>query len=304
MKLKNTEITPKDLFEKDSIADILDPETGEVKTVQINKEGTFNCLVQKDATSNKFEINILASTPDIDRMGDIVEPDAFKSSLQRFKDVGVILYQHDPNRPIGHPIEASIGADGLNVKAFISETAQDVRKLVEEGILKQASIGFRILDHEFKKIGENVIFIIKDLELLEVSLVSVAANPSTSVSIAKSFYSEIPEEVVEEKEAAKEVEVKEEEVDDKEEINEEVKEEEIEETKEVIQDTKEEVEEEIDYKSLIDSLATEVTSLKSQLTELIEENSEQIEEKSVSNFESEVTKQLLEIKTLLNTDKE
>jgi len=180
---------------------IFDVETGKLKDVRLNTEGHFLAEIKEfkssDGTSGdgegdqNFYVNILASTPDIDRMGDIVDPHAFDGTVDKFLKVGVILNQHDPNQVIGVPVEARVTNRGLEVKAMISETAPKIKQLVKEGILRQASIGFRVLEHEFKQVADQVILYIKKLDLFEVSLVAIAANPYTEVSMAKAFYSEI-----------------------------------------------------------------------------------------------------------------
>jgi hypothetical protein len=93
---------------------------------------------------------------------------------------------------VGVPIAASLSNEGLRVKARISKTATKVQTLLREGILRQASIGFKVLEHDFKAVGDQMHLVIKKVDLWETSLVSVASNPNTSVSLAKAFFTDAP----------------------------------------------------------------------------------------------------------------
>ncbi|MFP9035653.1 HK97 family phage prohead protease, partial [Enterococcus faecalis] len=55
----------------------------------------------------------------------------------------------------------------------------------KNGVLKTLSIGFRCLDAEWDEATD--IFIIKDLELYEVSVVSVPCNQDSTFNLAKSM---------------------------------------------------------------------------------------------------------------------
>lgn len=132
-----------------------------------------------------------ASTASLDRQGDVVLPDAFTSSLKAFLDNGPIYWNHaemhDPlAKPIGRAIDAKIARDGLYMKAKWARTpeAEEVRGLVSDGIVKSLSIGFR--PRESRK-GEGGANVITDLELLEVSVVAIPANPSAVITASKAL---------------------------------------------------------------------------------------------------------------------
>ncbi len=74
---------------------------------------------------------------------------------------------------------------GLFVKARISAAAEDVFNLVKDGVLTAFSIGFRIIDAEYNSALE--LFVVKELELHEISVVSVPANQNTLFSLSKAF---------------------------------------------------------------------------------------------------------------------
>jgi HK97 family phage prohead protease len=137
------------------------------------------------STDNSITVSGYASTTDIDRQGDIVQAEAWKSGLINYLKNPIILAYHDANKPVGRMIEHRVDAKGLWIKARISTAAQDVFELVKDEVLTAFSIGFRVRDAEYDETNE--VFQIKQLELHEISIVSVPANQNTLFSLSKSF---------------------------------------------------------------------------------------------------------------------
>lgn len=125
--------------------------------------------------SGKLVIEGFASTPDRDRVKDIVLPKAFEKCLSKFLEAGTMLLNHDPSQPVGKWTEGKVTDSGLYVKGFISETEKDLQTKVKEGIYSTLSIGFNTIDQEWNAALESNV--IKELELLEVSVVTIPANP-------------------------------------------------------------------------------------------------------------------------------
>lgn len=136
---------------------------------------------------NSLQITGHASTNDEDRTGDIIVSDAWKKSgaLDSYLKNPVVLAYHDPARPIGKTIAHEVDEQGLKITAKISKAAGDIIELIKEGILSAFSVGFMIKDADFD--NKSGIFIIKELELLEVSVVSIPANQNALFSIEKNF---------------------------------------------------------------------------------------------------------------------
>jgi HK97 family phage major capsid protein len=82
-------------------------------------------------------------------------------------------------------VDHRIDGKGLWVKARISAAASEVFDLVKDGVLTAFSIGFRIVDAEYNSAAE--LFVVKELELHEISVVSVPANQNTLFSLSKAF---------------------------------------------------------------------------------------------------------------------
>jgi len=153
---------------------------------------------QLDEEDNSIVIEGYANTTEKDRVGDIVLEEAWaKGGMANYMSNPIVLAFHDYTKPIGTVIEHSIDAKGLRVVAKISEAAGNILTFIKDGILKTFSVGFRVKDAEYDE--ERDIFFIKDLELLEISVVSVPANAGSVFSVRKAFkdaneYTEFKEE--------------------------------------------------------------------------------------------------------------
>jgi HK97 family phage prohead protease/HK97 family phage major capsid protein len=128
-----------------------------------------------------------ASTNDVDRMGDVVPVSVWEAGIKNYLKNPIILAQHDHDDPIGRMTEHKLDKKGLWIKARISAAAE-VFNLVKDGVLTAFSIGFRVLDAEYNAAAE--LFVIKELELIEISVVSVPCNQNTLFNLSKSFENE------------------------------------------------------------------------------------------------------------------
>ena len=171
-----------------------------VRVEEIIAREVFECHLEMKAAEDAGEgerlIEGYASTKDLDRYSDIIEPSAFKKSLRPFVKNGVILLHHFPALAAGVPVEASIDDKGLYIKARIGfgpQYVEDAWSLIEQKILKAFSVGFSIpkdgvemTDEEDPVTGWKI-RIIKKLELLETSIVSIGANRPSLFSLTKGF---------------------------------------------------------------------------------------------------------------------
>ncbi|UCD57335.1 MAG: HK97 family phage prohead protease [Candidatus Hydrogenedentota bacterium] len=138
-------------------------------------------LVESEGAHHQIEG--YASTKDLDRTGEIVEPGAFVDSLKDFMANPVVTYMHDWNNPIGKVVDVRIDEVGLFIRAEISQTAQKIWKLIEEGILRAFSIGYEVVE---EKVIDGVNHILK-LRLYEVAVVSIPANRRALFSVSKAL---------------------------------------------------------------------------------------------------------------------
>jgi HK97 family phage prohead protease/HK97 family phage major capsid protein len=145
-------------------------------------------FIKSTATDGKtasITIEGYASTTDIDRQGDVVPASVWEKGIQNYLKNPVILAYHDHSEPVGRMVEHKIDSKGLWIKARISSAATEVFNLVKDGVLTAFSIGFRIVDAEYNSAAE--LFVVKELELHEISVVSVPANQNTLFSLSKAF---------------------------------------------------------------------------------------------------------------------
>ncbi len=149
------------------------------------------------AAEDDFMIEGFASTGEVDRDDDIVEPKAFEKALDLYMENAVICYMHDWERPIGVAtfvkiVKAgeSIGGKksatgGLYIKAYISKAEPEIRTKIKEGVLKAFSIGFQAKNAEWDDTKE--VQKITDMELFEVSVVTIPSNRRSLFSMSKAF---------------------------------------------------------------------------------------------------------------------
>ena len=130
------------------------------------------------------QVRVIASTKTRDRVGDIMEPGG--ALLDNYRKAPTVLRGHDPDCPVG-TAEVIVSAD--RVEALItfdpegtSEVADTTYAQVKAGSMGAVSIGFNVLEADPLKGGG---YHVKRWELMELSVVSVAANPDALI-VAKS----------------------------------------------------------------------------------------------------------------------
>ena len=147
-------------------------------------------IVHKTVANNGDGLEFVLSDATVDRYGDVVEPDGW--DLKNFKKNPIALFGHNSSFPIGKwsdlRVEAGKLIGRLNLaKRGTSYRLDELIGLVEQGILRAVSVGFRPLKAEpldaEKPYGAQRYL---KQELLETSVVSVGANPA-ALSLAKSM---------------------------------------------------------------------------------------------------------------------
>lgn len=162
----------------------------EGRSFKFHAEFSIKSLEKANDDGNRL-IEGYASTNDLDRQGDIVEPEAFRTAIAEFMTNPILFYMHEwRNLPIGKINAANIDKTGFWVKAQITksnDTANKVWSLIQEGVLKTFSIGFDILDGAWEVVDGDEIFRITKLRLYEVSVVNIPANRHATFSVAKAL---------------------------------------------------------------------------------------------------------------------
>ena len=134
---------------------------------------------------DSIHIEGYANCTSVDRTGDVIPMTAWSKALENYLKNPIILAQHDHDEPIGRMVDHKVDEKGLWVKARISAAAEDTFNLIKDGVLTAFSVGFVIKDAIYDSITD--LFIIKELELLEISVVSVPCNQDSIFSLSKSF---------------------------------------------------------------------------------------------------------------------
>jgi uncharacterized protein len=120
-----------------------------------------------------------------DLAGDIVERGAFAASLVELpaRDIRM-LFQHDPDRPIGRWTDAREDSEGLWMQGLIDLThpaSQSVLRLIKSGAADGLSIGFRALDAVPRPNGGRIL---KTIDLREVSVVTFPMLPRARLRLS------------------------------------------------------------------------------------------------------------------------
>jgi HK97 family phage prohead protease len=124
----------------------------------------------------------------LDHQGDIILPGAFRKTLKKGNlDKNLkMLWQHDMEKPIGiweHIIEDGYG---LYVKGRLLmdiSLAKEAYTLLKAGVVDGLSIGYTPVHSHFD--ASQKAKCLTDVDLLEISLVTFAANPKAKVTSVK-----------------------------------------------------------------------------------------------------------------------
>jgi HK97 family phage prohead protease len=120
-----------------------------------------------------------------DRGGDVVRAGAFARSLKRGAGQVPLLWQHDSARPIGRIEYLKEDRRGLRVIARLSGGAagREAAALLKEGAVAGLSFGYRVREAKGPSAGSGQAGLreLKDLDLVEVSLVTLPMQPKARV---------------------------------------------------------------------------------------------------------------------------
>lgn len=149
----------------------------------------YSLLTIKEISDDQRVIRGMATTPDPDRVGDIVDPmgASFGKNLP-------LLWMHDHKLPVGTvnfgqptkkgiPFEARIPkvSNPSGLKARIDEAWESVKA----GLIRAVSIGFRPLEYSVIEETGGLRFV--KSEIFELSLVSVPANAGATITEIKAL---------------------------------------------------------------------------------------------------------------------
>jgi HK97 family phage prohead protease len=139
-----------------------------------------------DEDARKF--SGVATTPSVDRVGDIIDPLGVK-----FDNPLPLLHQHRHDAPIGTVRFKKPTKDGIEFEAEIAKVEEPgplkdrtdtAWGEVKYGLVRATSVGFRPIEYSFMDTG-GVRY--SEVEVYELSIVSIPANAEAIISTVKSI---------------------------------------------------------------------------------------------------------------------
>lgn len=129
-----------------------------------------------------------------DSYGDIITPGAFTKTLEKRKATGhpfPLCFNHDFDKVIGTVDLVEERENGPYIEASFLDTqlAQDVRKYVQSGAVYQFSFAYDVLkarEPNDEEKANGVTNVLEELEVFEISVVTVPANQNAVVTDVKS----------------------------------------------------------------------------------------------------------------------
>lgn len=146
-----------------------------------------------------------------DKAGDILIKGCFSKSIQdrgpesSANDKIIVLWMHDMNEPIGRLTVLYEDDKGLYFEAPIDDVPRGNQaiKQLESGTLNQFSIGYQYVWENCEYDAEKDAFMVKEVKLYEISVVSIGCNGETeylglkSIEDAEKAYEELNAEISE-----------------------------------------------------------------------------------------------------------
>jgi HK97 family phage prohead protease len=148
----------------------------------------------KSLKERQFE-GYLSTFGNVDHGGDIVVKGAFKKTLAAAKKSGGLppmFWMHQWDKVPGKWLDMSEDDDGLYVKGELAPTplGDEMHVLLGMKAVRGMSIGYVTKDRDWDKEGHRLL---KELDLLEGSIVSLAMNPMAKIEAVKSRLSQAGE---------------------------------------------------------------------------------------------------------------
>lgn len=154
----------------------------------MNEKQAYSKITIKSIDNEKRIIHGIASTPALDRDGDIVTPSGAKFTLPI-----PLLWQHDRSQPVGEVISAKVTDKGIEIVATIAKVDEPPRlkarldeawESLKAGLVRGLSIGFTAIKYSFLEENGGIQF--DEWDFQELSLVTIPANQEASITAIKS----------------------------------------------------------------------------------------------------------------------
>jgi Phage capsid family./Caudovirus prohead protease. len=154
----------------------------------------YSFLEVKAVGEETRTITGIATSPEVDRVGDVVEPLGVK-----YKNPLPLLWQHEHDKPIGLVEFGKPTAKGVPFTATLprieepgalQDRIEEAWQSIKSGLVRAVSIGFRSLESENIAGTWGTRYI--QTEVFELSAVTIPANASATINTVKSFDTGLP----------------------------------------------------------------------------------------------------------------
>lgn len=148
----------------------------------------YSILQIKAVDEEARVIRGVATTPSVDRVGDIIDPLGVK-----FTNPLAFLWQHRHDQPIGTVKFDKPTKDGITFEASIAKSDEpgtlkdrldEAWQSIKAGLVRAVSIGFRPIEYSFMDNG-GIRF--SETEVYELSAVTIPANADALITTIKSL---------------------------------------------------------------------------------------------------------------------
>jgi HK97 family phage prohead protease len=150
----------------------------------------YSVLTIKGVDEAARTIRGVATTPAVDRVGDIIDPMGVK-----FINPLAFLWQHQHDKPIGSVkfdkptakgigFEATIAHPDTVESAGLKDRLQEAWDSIKTGLVRAVSVGFRPIEYSFMDTG-GIRF--SETEVFELSAVTIPANSDALITTIKSI---------------------------------------------------------------------------------------------------------------------
>jgi HK97 family phage prohead protease len=151
----------------------------------------YSVLQVKSVDEDRRVIRGIATTPTVDRVGDIIDPMGVK-----FQNPLAFLWQHQHDKPIGTVKFDKPTEKGITFEAEIAKTDEpgtlkdrldEAWQSIKAGLVRAVSIGFRPIEYSFM---DNGGIRYSETEVFELSAVTIPANSDALITTIKSIDAE------------------------------------------------------------------------------------------------------------------
>ena len=182
-------IDPEDYDDEDEfMSDCMDEMGDQEACETMWEEASLKRVTHKTHSEEVQGMEFVLSDETPDRLEDVIMSDGW--DLKHFKNNPIALFNHNPHAPIGK--WANVRVENKQLRGHLemapegtSSRIDEIRRLIQAGILKAVSVGFRPIEQKRRE-GTDWGTIFVKSELVETSLVSVPANPN-ALAVAKSL---------------------------------------------------------------------------------------------------------------------